>query len=243
MKQGLYTIVKNTPLTREVYELVLAGDTSAMTAPGQFVNLHLPELYLRRPISVCDWDAETMTLLYKVVGRGTVRMAAMKEGQVLDVLCGLGNGFDTAPGGQTPLLIGGGVGIPPLYGLCRRLLREGKKPAVLLGFNTASEIFYEDSFAALGVPVVLATADGSRGVRGLVTDAMAGLAYSHFYTCGPTAMLRAVNAAAQTDGQFSFEARMGCGFGACMGCSMETRGGIRRICKDGPVFRREEILW
>ena len=223
--------------------MVLAGDTSALTAPGQFVNIQLEGKFLRRPISVCDYDDTTITLLYKVVGEGTEQMAAMTAGQTLDVLVGLGNGFDTAKSGDTPVLIGGGVGVPPMYHLCKQLLKQGKTVSVILGFNTKDEIFYEEEFKALGATVYVATADGSYGTKGFVTDVLKDLTYSYFYTCGPMPMFKAIEATAVTGGQYSFEERMGCGFGACMGCSCKTKYGNKRICREGPVLEREEIIW
>ena len=244
MKQGIYTITENAPLTHDVYRLTLAGDTSAFTAPGQFLDIRLPGYYLRRPISVCDWTDGAVTVIYKLLGDGTAALSRLPAGTALDVLTGLGNGFDTSLSGLRPLVAGGGVGIPPLYRLTKTLLQEGKSPAVLLGFNGADDIFYADEFRALGASVIVATADGSQGVHGFVTDAVpyAG-AYTHVFACGPTAMLRALDAAVETDGQFSFEERMGCGFGACVGCTLRTKNGYKRVCRDGPVFRREEILW
>lgn len=242
MKQSLFTVTENEPLTAAVYRMRLTGDTSAITAPGQFVNIRLDGLFLRRPISVCDLAGDTLTLIYKVVGKGTAQMAGTRPGETLDLLTGLGNGYDLTPAGERPLLLGGGVGVPPLYYLAKRLLSEGKHPVAVLGFNTAAEIFAEDDFRALGVDVTVVTADGSYGRRGFVTDALPE-DYTYFYTCGPEPMLRAVYRATKTDGQFSFEERMGCGFGACMGCSCKTVTGYKRICKDGPVLRKEEILW
>ena len=242
-KQGIYRVVSNEALTPLIYRMVLEGDTSALTATGQFVNLKIDGLYLRRPISVCDWDETTITLIYKVVGKGTEIMAQAKPGQTFDVLTGLGNGYNTAKSGQKPLLLGGGVGIPPLYALCKKLIAEGKTPTVVLGFNKADEIFLADEFRALSVCVIICTADGSVGVRGFVTDAMKDVDYDYFYTCGPMPMFRAIEAVATTSGQYSFEERMGCGFGACMGCSCKTKYGNKRICRDGPVLEREEIIW
>ncbi len=241
MKQGFFEIIENTPLTRDVYRMRLSGDTSAITAPGQFVNIKLEGLYLRRPISVCDTEGDVLTILYKVVGKGTEQMAEMKSGK-LDVLTGLGNGYDTSLSGEKPLLLGGGVGVPPMYGLAKKLLSEGKQVRAVLGFNTKDEIFYENEFRALGADVTVTTADGSYGTKGFVTDAL-GADYTYFYTCGPEPMLKAVFAATTTAGQLSFEERMGCGFGACMGCSCKTIYGNKRICKEGPVLRKEEILW
>ena len=242
MKQGLFTIAENIPLTDSVYKMRLVGDVSAITAPGQFINIKLDGLFLRRPISVCDVDEDSVTILYKVVGKGTEEMARMKQG-VLDVLTGLGNGYDTTLSGDRPLLLGGGVGVPPLFLLAKKLIAEGKKPIVILGFNTKDEIFYQEEFEKLGVEVFVTTVDGSAGIRGFVTDAMKELSYTYFYTCGPEPMLKAIFKASVTSGQLSFEERMGCGFGACMGCSCKTVTGYKRICKEGPVLKKEEILW
>ena len=242
MKQSIFTIVSNTALTDVVYKMVLEGDTSAIGGCGQFVDLRLPEKYLRRPISVCDYDETTLTLIYKVVGSGTEIMASLPVGTKLDILTGLGNGYDTTLSGQSPVLVGGGVGVPPMYNLCKKLIAEGKEPQVVLGFNTASEIFLADEFRALGAKVYVATADGSVGTKGFVTDVSKGLTYSYFYSCGPMPMFKAMEKVMQTSGQYSFEERMGCGFGACMGCTIQTRSGYKRVCKDGPVFFREEVF-
>ena len=242
MKQSIFTIISNEALTRDVYKMVLSGDTSAVTNCGQFVNIQLDGLFLRRPISVCDYDAETLTIIYKVVGKGTEAMAGMKSGEKLDILTGLGNGYDLTLSGSNPVLLGGGVGVPPMYNLAKKLIGEGKKVSVILGFNTESEIFYENEFKALGCDVTVTTVDGSYGVKGFVTDALPEN-YTYFYTCGPEPMLKAVYKATNTSGQMSFEERMGCGFGACMGCSCKTLTGYKRICKEGPVMKKEEILW
>lgn len=242
MKQGLFEIVSNTALTENVYKMVMHGDTSAITAPGQFVNIKLEGLYLRRPISVCDVQGDELTIIYKVVGKGTKQMSGMKEGK-LDVLTGLGNGYDLTLSGDQPVLMGGGVGVPPMYLLAKRLMAEGKKVSVILGFNTKSEVFYEEEFKALGCDVTVTTVDGSYGMKGFVTDALKEMTYTYFYTCGPEPMLRAVYDRSATSGQFSFEERMGCGFGACMGCTCETKYGNKRICRDGPVLEKEEIIW
>ena len=242
MKQVIFEILSNEALTRDVYRMVLSGDTSAITAPGQFVNIQLDGLFLRRPISVCDWDDSTLTLIYKVVGKGTKAMSEMREGR-LDVLTGLGNGYDMTLAGDRPVLIGGGVGVPPMYGLAKRLRAAGIPCTVILGFNTRSEIFYEEEFRALGCGVSVTTVDGSYGIKGFVTDALKDMDYTYFYTCGPEPMLKAVYRSSVTSGQMSFEERMGCGFGACMGCSCKTLTGYKRICKDGPVMKKEEILW
>jgi len=241
MKQQLFKITENVALTDSVYRISLKGDISEITAPGQFVNIKLDGLYLRRPISVCDADGDTLTLIYKVVGRGTEQMSRMTSG-TLDVLTGLGNGYDTSLSGEKPLLIGGGVGVPPLYMLAKKLISEGKRPSVILGFNTESEIFYENEFKALGCDVKVTTVDGSYGIKGFVTNAIPE-EYTYVYTCGPEPMLKAVFKTTATSGQYSFEERMGCGFGACMGCSCKTVTGYKRICKDGPVLTKEEILW
>ncbi len=243
MKQVILTITENSPLTRDVMRMRLQGDTSAITGPGQFVNIQLDGFYLRRPISVCDVVGDTLTIIYKVVGKGTEKMRTMTPGQTLDVLTGLGNGYDLSKSGDKPLLVGGGVGVPPMYMLAKQLREMGKEVSVILGFNTQSEIFYENEFKALGCSVPVTTVDGSYGVKGFVTNAMGGLDYTYFYTCAPEPMLRALYNAGATSGQFSFEERMGCGFGACMGCSCHTVTGYKRICKDGPVLEKEEILW
>ena len=244
MKQSDFTILSNKALTSSVFRMRLQGDTSAITGPGQFVNIRLSGLFLRRPISVCEVEEDVLTLVYKVVGHGTEQMSEMQPGGVLDVLTGLGNGYDLGNAGNAPLLLGGGVGVPPLYELAKQLLREdpARKVQVVLGFNTAAEVFYEEEFKALGCMVTVATADGSYGTKGFVTDALPET-YSYFYTCGPEPMLKAVYKASGTSGEFSFEERMGCGFGACMGCSCRTITGNKRICKEGPVLKKEEILW
>ena len=242
MKQGLFDIKENIALTDSVYKMVLQGDTSAVTAPGQFVNILLEGLFLRRPISVCDVNGDELTIIYKVVGKGTKQMSQMTCG-TLNVLTGLGNGYDLSVSGEAPVLLGGGVGVPPMYLLAKELIRQGKKVQVILGFNTASEVFYEDEFKALGADVTVTTVAGSYGTKGFVTDVLAEMTYSYFYTCGPEPMLKAVYKTSVTSGQMSFEKRMGCGFGACMGCSCKTITGYKRICKEGPVMRKEEILW
>ena len=241
-KQNKYKILSNEPLTKDVYKMVLEGDTEYITTPGQFINIALNGKYLRRPISVCDYDGDCITIIYKVVGEGTEQMSALKIGTVLDVLTGLGNGYDISKSTK-PLLIGGGVGVPPMYNLAKTLIANGQVPTVILGFNTADEVFYEQEFKALGCDVFVTTADGSYGIKGFVTDALAGIDFDYFYTCGPLPMFKAIYNAVDKDGQFSFEERMGCGFGACMGCSCKTKYGNKRICKDGPVLEKEEIIW
>ncbi len=242
-KQGIYTVLSNEPLTASVHRMRLGGDTQWIVRPGQFVNIALEGRYLRRPISVCDYDATTLTLIYKVVGEGTAQMARIQPGGQLDLLTGLGNGFSTDNDARRPLLVGGGVGVPPLYNLAKVLLAAGKPVQVVLGFNTAAEVFYAGEFRALGCSVTVATADGSEGVGGFVTDALSALDFDYFYACGPLPMLRALSQATVCDGQLSFEERMGCGFGACMGCSCKTLTGSKRICKEGPVMNKGEILW
>lgn len=242
MKQTIFTIQENVFLTETVLQMRLKGDAADIRC-GQFVNVLIDGLYLRRPISVCDVEGDILTLVYKVVGKGTEKMSAMKAGETLDLLTGLGNGYDLSLAGETPLLLGGGVGVPPLYKLAKELVKTGKKVSVVLGFNTKNEVFYEAEFKALGCAVTVCTADGSYGEKGFVTDVIADVGYSYFYTCGPEPMLKAVFNATTTSGQFSFEERMGCGFGACMGCSCKTIYGNKRICKEGPVLKKEEILW
>lgn len=244
-KKGIYRVVTNEPLTPDVWRMVLAGDTQWITRPGQFVNIELEGLYLRRPISICDWDDDTITIIYKVVGRGTEQMSRMVSGQELDVLTGLGNGFDADVNCTQPLLVGGGVGVPPLYRLAKELIARGRKVSVVLGFNTAKELFYADEFRALGADVYVSTADGSVGTKGFVTDAIRenNIDFDFFYSCGPLPMLKALCDNTQVSGELSFEERMGCGFGACMGCSCKTLTGNKRICKEGPVMKREEIIW
>ena len=242
MKQQVLTIKENVPVTGSVFRMRLEGAELEAQNPGGFVNIRLDGLFLRRPISVYDSEPGSLTILYKVVGKGTEQMASMKPGETLDVLTGLGNGYDLSRSGETPVLLGGGVGVPPLYLLAKKLIAEGKKPQAVLGFNTAAEVFGEEEFKALGCGVTVTTADGSYGVKGFVTDALPE-EYSYFYTCGPEPMLRAVYRATKTSGQLSFEERMGCGFGACMGCSCKTITGYKRICREGPVLEKEEIIW
>ena len=243
MKQEIFVIKSQKKIAKDVFKMVLSGNTDDITASGQFVNIKLDGFYLRRPISVCDYDKNELTLIYKTVGEGTAAMSRYENGTELDILTGLGNGYDTSLSGEKPLLLGGGVGVPPLYNLCKRLVAEGKKPTVILGFNSSDDVFYENEFKALGADVYVTTADGSYGIKGFVTDAMAGIDYSYFYTCGPEPMLKAIYNVSNTSGQLSFEERMGCGFGACMGCSCKTKYGNKRICKDGPVLIKEEIIW
>ena len=242
MQDTIFTIIENKIIAKDVYKMLLRGDTSAVGNAGEFVNIQLDGFFLRRPISVCDVEGDVLTLIYKVVGKGTEAMSKMIEGTNLQIMTGLGNGYDLSLSGDSPLLVGGGVGVPPMYLLAKRLLAQGKRVFVVLGFNTADEVFYEEEFKALGCDVTVTTVDGSRGVKGFVTDALPE-AYTYFYTCGPMPMFRALNKAVKTSGQFSFEERMGCGFGACMGCSCKTLFGNKRICKDGPVLKKEEIIW
>jgi len=244
MKQSIFEIIENRALNSSMYEMKLAGDTSAITAPGQFVNIKIDGFYLRRPISVCDSVCGVLTILYKTVGKGTNVMAGMKKGEKLDILTGLGNGYDTSKSGDTPLLIGGGAGLPPMYMLAKKLISEGKRVTVIAGFNNAVELYYIDEFRAIGANVIVTTVDGSVGVKGFVTNAIPDVDnYTYIYTCGPEPMLKSVYNTSVTSGQYSFEERMGCGFGACMGCSCETKYGAKRICRDGPVLEKEEIIW
>ncbi len=242
MKDTLFKIQSNKLIAKNTYEMILSGDTSDITAPGQFVNIKLDGFYLRRPISVCASSESSLTLIYKVVGDGTEKMSSMTEGESLLILTGLGNGYNKSVSGKKPLLIGGGAGVPPMYMLCKELIAEGKEPTVILGFGSSCEIFYEREFRELGAKVIVTTVDGSYGTKGFVTDAM-NLEYTYFFTCGPEPMLKAVYDKSTSSGQFSFEERMGCGFGACMGCSCKTKYGNKRICRDGPVLVKEEIIW
>ena len=243
MKQSIFKITSNEKIARDIFKMTLAGDTSAITAPGQFVNIKLDGLFLRRPISVCDCVGENLTLICKTVGNGTERISRMAAGDELDLLTGLGNGYNTKISGGSPLLVGGGVGVPPMYMLCRELISEGKNVTVVLGFNSKDDVFYENEFRALGADVHIATADGTYGIKGFVTDVIKDMQYTFFYTCGPEPMFRAMHKIMKTPGQYSFEERMGCGFGACMGCSCKTLTGNKRICKEGPVMESEEIIW
>ena len=245
MKRVILEIESNRPLTPLIYEMRLTGDTSAVKRPGGFVEISLDGLFLRRPISVCDFDEGRLTLVYKVVGKGTEQMAGLKPGTQLDVLTGLGNGFDTACCERKALLVGGGVGVPPLYRLTRNLIAEGKEVTVILGFNTQAEIFYAEEFRKAGATVVIATADGSQGVKGFVTDAIreCEIDFDYFYACGPLPMLKALSEATVRPGELSLEERMGCGFGICMGCSIQTASGAKRVCKEGPVFKKEDVIW
>ena len=243
MTQGIYKVISNINLAPSVFKMVLSGDTSALTRAGQFINIKIDGLYLRRPISVCDYKENEITIIYKVVGEGTEILSRCKPCDSLDILVGLGNGFDTSKSSKSALLIGGGVGIPPLYKLAKNLIAEGKAVSVILGFNTKSEIFYRQEFEALGAHVTVTTVDGTYGTKGFVTDALEDICYDYFYTCGPEPMFKAIEKTVKTSGQYSFEERMGCGFGACMGCSCKTKYGNKRICKDGPVLEREEIVW
>lgn len=239
-----YKILSNEKLAADIFRMRLEGSAEAFSRPGQFLNIKIEGLYLRRPISVCDYDEDTVTIIYKVVGRGTGVMSDMKPGQTLNIMIGLGNGFDASKSGDRPLLIGGGVGTPPMYGLCKRLVAEGKKPTVILGFNSKDDVFYRKEFEELGAKVYVTTVDGSEGTKGFVTDVMKELKdYTFFYTCGPGPMLKAVYDCSATEGELSFEERMGCGFGACVGCTCKTKYGNKRICTDGPVLEKEEVIW
>ena len=243
MQQLKFKVLSNEEIAQMVYKMTLSGDTTDIKC-GQFVNIQIEGAYLRRPISVCDVEKDLLTIIYKVVGKGTEIMSALEIGATLDVLTGLGNGYNISKSGDKPLLIGGGVGVPPMYLIAKELINLGKEVTVILGFNTKADAFYMAEFEKLGAKVYVATADGSLGVKGFVTDVLKDITgYTYFYTCGPEPMLKALYDATNTDGQFSFEERMGCGFGACMGCSCKTKYGNKRICKDGPVLEKEEIIW
>lgn len=243
MNQVMMKITDNKKIAEKTYFMSLEGDTSAITKPGQFINIKLDGFFLRRPISVCDCENGKLSIIYKVVGNGTKEMSELPVGAELDILSGLGNGYDTSKSGDCPVLIGGGVGVPPMYMLCKKLVSEGKKATVILGFNSEKEVFGVDEFKSTGAEVYVTTADGSVGTKGFVTDVLKNLDYTYFYTCGPMPMFKAIESIAKTSGQYSFEERMGCGFGACMGCTCKTKYGNKRICKDGPVLEREEIVW
>ena len=242
MQKCIFEIASNKKIAKNTYEMVLSGSTGSIKAPGQFVNIALDGFYLRRPISVCDYSPGSLTLIYKAVGNGTEYMSRLKSGDRLDLLVGLGNGYSTEKSGSLPLLIGGGAGVPPMYALAKKLIFEGKTPSVILGFNTLEEIFYRDKFESLGIETYVTTADGSVGIKGFVTDAMPN-DYTYTYACGPLPMLKSVYDKSATSGEYSFEERMGCGFGACMGCTCRTKYGYKRICRDGPVLVKEEIVW
>ena len=243
-KRDIYTVLENKKIAKDVFFMVLEGDTQYITAPGQFINILVEGFYLRRPISICDWDDKTITIIYKVVGKGTEAMAEMLPGKKLDILTGLGNGFTAKEGSEKPLVIGGGVGAPPMYGVAKHLMEKGAKPTVILGFTSKDDVFYEEEFKALGCEVYVTTNDGSYGTKGFVTDVIKNLeGYDYFYTCGPLPMLKAVAMGTECSGQLSFEERMGCGFGGCMGCSCKTLTGNKRICTEGPVLLKEEIIW
>lgn len=243
-KRGKFKVLQNVKIAKDVYKMILEGETKDITNAGQFINIELESLYLRRPISICDYDEKSVTIIYKVVGKGTEIMANLQEGTILDVLTGLGNGFDLNCDGDRPLVIGGGVGTPPMYRLCKELIAQGKKPIVILGFSSKDDLFFEDEFKKLGVDVYVSTVDGSVGTKGFVTDVMKDLKdYTYFYACGPMVMLKAICGLTEISGQVSLEERMGCGFGACMGCTIKTSDGYKRVCKEGPVFRKESLIW
>lgn len=241
-KKGIYTIKSNKQIAKQVYEMILEGDTSYISSPGQFINIELDGFYLRRPISICEYGDDFIKIIYKVVGLGTEALSKMKEDETLDILTGLGNGFKVERAGDKPLLIGGGVGTPPMYELAKELIRDGKKPTVVLGFNSKEDVFYENEFKNLGAETYITTVDGSHGIKGFVTDAIKD-DFSYYYACGPLPMLKAVYNTVNSDGELSFEERMGCGFGACMGCTCKTKTGSKRLCQAGPVLKKGEIEW
>ncbi len=243
-----FVVSRNRFVAEDTFWLELAGDTSGITRAGQFVNVEVPGYFLRRPFSVCDWKDGKLDLLYKILGSGTKALSQVEPGTKLEVLSGLGNGFDLGVHSEEPLLVGGGIGVAPMLALARQLVDQGKKPRVVLGFGSAAEVALRDEIEALGVPVTISTVDGSAGVKGFVTDAMANLQerghdWDYLFACGPTPMLRAVFEQSETPGQYSLEERMACGFGACMGCVVETTGGLQRICKEGPVFESGQLPW
>lgn len=243
-KKNQYKVLENRQIAKDIYEMVLEGDTQYILKPGQFINIKLEEVYLRRPISICSYNSQTITIVYKVVGRGTTILSRTKTGTMLDVLTGLGNGFSISPQFKIPLLIGGGVGTPPMYQLAKELIKKNCKPTIILGFSSKEDVFYEEKFKKLGVKVLITTVDGSYGIKGFVTDAIQTInEYDYFYACGPHAMLQAVSNHTGVSGQLSFEERMGCGFGGCMGCSCKTLTGYKRICVEGPVLDKGEIIW
>lgn len=244
-KKGVYKIINNEKIARDVFKMMLSGDTTYIKRAGQFINIKIPDKYLRRPISVCDYDAKTITIIYKVQGEGTKELANKKAGESLDILTGLGNGFETNVPSKQPLIIGGGVGVPPLYNLAKKLIERGMKVSVVLGFNSKEDVFFVQEFSDLGCEVFLSTVDGTAGIRGFVTDAISknNVQYDYYFTCGPKPMLKAVHGLCHADGQLSFEERMGCGFGACMGCSCKTTDGSKRICVEGPVLLSSEVIW
>ena len=240
----VYTITENVQIAKNTWRMALSGDTSKLLHPGQFVQFQVPDFYLRRPISICDWDENSLTLIYKVIGHGTEAMARMRANGEADLLTGLGNGYTVQS--CKPLLIGGGCGVPPLYKLCKALIQQDMKPQVVLGFNAKDEVFLEDEFKALGASVTVTTVDGSCGEQGFAPEAAEALDFDYVYACGPDAMLKAVYRLCDKrgiSGQFSLEERMACGFGACMGCTIELRSGAKRVCADGPVFKKEELPW
>lgn len=238
-----FTVLSNDCIAKDVYKMLLCGSTEKITKPGQFIDIELEGFFLRRPISVCDVNGDKITIIYKILGDGTRSMSSYENGKTLDALSGLGNGFSIEKAGEKPLLIGGGVGVPPLYLLAKELLAFGKIPSVILGFNSAEDVFFKEEFEALGCKTIVTTVDGSSGTKGFVTDAMQEFDFNYIYTCGPIPMLKAIYNNAEADGQFSFEERMACGIGACMGCTCKTKYGNKRICKDGPVLERGEIVW
>ena len=242
MRKSLYTITENAPVAAGTYRLVLCGDGAV---DGEFVHIAVPGFYLRRPLSICDLEEGRMTIVYKVVGEGTRALSAMVPGETLEVLTGLGKGFDPQACRKEALLVGGGLGVPPLLLLAKRLKAQGKKVTAVLGFNRAEERILVPEFEAACDAVAVSTVDGSVGVKGFVTDAIAALrpTYDFFYTCGPMVMMKVVCDALEGPGEASLEERMGCGAGFCYGCSIQTKNGPRRVCKDGPVFKKEELIW
>lgn len=241
----LFTIKENRRIASDTYRMELSCGFMPETRAGQFVDIALDGFYLRRPIAVCDLSDDGMTICYKAVGKGTEYMSTLRPGMTLDLLTGLGNGFNVAACRDAALLIGGGLGAAPLHLLCRELKAAGKKVSVVLGFNKAEEIILIEEYRKMGVEPGIATLDGSAGTKGFVGDVIARMSpeYDRFYCCGPLPMMKAVCESLPTGGEASLEERMGCGAGFCYGCTRMTRGGAKRICKDGPVFDKEEIIW
>lgn len=245
--QGVLTIISKTQLCSDVYEMVLQGkEASYVSNPGQFINIKLNDSlqpYLRRPMSISDYSDDTITIVFRVVGEGTKILKEKQVGDQLDCLIGLGNGFEVKKDHKA-ILIGGGLGTPPLYKLGKELVKQGVEVTTVLGFNSKENVFYEDKFKELG-NCYIATMDGSVGQKGTVVDVInqVGLTFDTYYTCGPEPMLKALVKEYPDNGQLSFEARMGCGFGACMGCSCKVKEKpYKRICVEGSVLSSSEVI-
>ena len=242
MQKKRFQIAENSLIALKTYKLVLVGDCAV---EGEFVHIAIPGFYLRRPLSICDLEDGRMAIVYKVVGKGTRVLSERQSGETLEVLTGLGKGFDPDACREEALLVGGGLGVPPLLLLAKRLKAQGKKVTAVLGFNTAEERILVPEFESVCDTVAVSTVDGSVGVKGFVTDAIKALqpSFDCFYTCGPMVMMKVVCQTLEGPGECSLEERMGCGAGFCYGCSIQTKNGPRRVCKDGPVFKKEELIW